>query len=154
MIEPTSLVSPALAGWFFTTSATWEALSVKDQTANVVGFVGHYGQSWLLSSVSDFVKAALEDIFKSGHACVLRKFDMHPGLWIAHTLHISLNIKFLSMILKCKHCLAVPRKVKHRIATGPSNSTPGFKPKITESSHMKDTCGPKFRAVSLAIARR
>ena len=58
------------------------------------------------------------------------------------------------MILKCKHCLAVPQKVKHRIATGPSNSTPGFKPKITESSHLKDTCGPKFRAVSLAIARR
>ena len=25
-IEPTSLVSPALAGGFFTTSATWEAL--------------------------------------------------------------------------------------------------------------------------------
>ena len=25
-IEPVSLMSPALAGWFFTTSATWEAL--------------------------------------------------------------------------------------------------------------------------------
>ena len=25
-IEPTSLMSPALAGWFFTTNATWEAL--------------------------------------------------------------------------------------------------------------------------------
>ena len=24
-IEPTSFMSPALAGWFFTTSATWEA---------------------------------------------------------------------------------------------------------------------------------
>ena len=24
-IEPMSLMSPALAGWFFTTSATWEA---------------------------------------------------------------------------------------------------------------------------------
>ena len=24
-IKPTSLLSPSLAGWFFTTSATWEA---------------------------------------------------------------------------------------------------------------------------------
>ena len=38
-----SLVSPALAGRFFTTSATGEALSVKGQTANAVGFVGPYG---------------------------------------------------------------------------------------------------------------
>ena len=30
-IEPTSLVSPALAGGFFTTSATWEAQSTGDQ---------------------------------------------------------------------------------------------------------------------------
>ena len=29
-IEPTSLVSPALAGGFFTTSATWEILSLLD----------------------------------------------------------------------------------------------------------------------------
>ena len=26
-IEPVSLLSPALTGWFFTTSATWEAQS-------------------------------------------------------------------------------------------------------------------------------
>ena len=26
-IKPTSLTSPALAGWFFTSSATWEALT-------------------------------------------------------------------------------------------------------------------------------
>ena len=31
-IEPTSLVSPALAGGFFTTSATWEALEYVDLT--------------------------------------------------------------------------------------------------------------------------
>ena len=31
-IEPTSLVSPALAGQLFTTSATWEALETTDQT--------------------------------------------------------------------------------------------------------------------------
>jgi len=29
-IEPTSLVPPALAGRFFTTSTNWEALSVKN----------------------------------------------------------------------------------------------------------------------------
>ena len=28
-IEPTSLMSPALAGGFFTTSATWEVLDIK-----------------------------------------------------------------------------------------------------------------------------
>ena len=27
--EPMSLMSPALAGWFFTTGVTWEALSAK-----------------------------------------------------------------------------------------------------------------------------
>ena len=31
-IKPTSVVSPALAGGFFTTSATWEALEYVDLT--------------------------------------------------------------------------------------------------------------------------
>ena len=31
-IEPTSLASPALAGGFFTTSASWEALKVSDHS--------------------------------------------------------------------------------------------------------------------------
>ena len=30
VIEPSSLMSPALAGGFFTTSATWEALPLAD----------------------------------------------------------------------------------------------------------------------------
>ena len=31
-IEPLSLISPALAGGFFTTSATWEALNLEEET--------------------------------------------------------------------------------------------------------------------------
>ena len=33
-IEPTTLRSPALAGGFFTTSATWEALIIKSKIAS------------------------------------------------------------------------------------------------------------------------
>ena len=38
-IEPMSLVSPALAGRFFTTSLTWEALYVRVQLINSVVIV-------------------------------------------------------------------------------------------------------------------
>ena len=31
-VKPTSLTSPALAGGFFTTSATWEALNLEEET--------------------------------------------------------------------------------------------------------------------------
>ena len=35
-IEPTSLISPTLAGMFFTTSTTWEAESVASQTETTI----------------------------------------------------------------------------------------------------------------------
>ena len=35
-IEPTSLISPMLAGVFFTTSTTWEAESVASQTETII----------------------------------------------------------------------------------------------------------------------
>ena len=38
-IEPTSLMSPALAGGYFTTSATWEATG-----GSIDGFKGNRGQ--------------------------------------------------------------------------------------------------------------
>ena len=34
-IEPTSLMSPALAGWFFTTSITWEVSTEHFKTLNI-----------------------------------------------------------------------------------------------------------------------
>ena len=47
-IEPMSLRSPALAGMFFTTSATWEAPSLKVHTVNPTAL----GSDQNLSSVS------------------------------------------------------------------------------------------------------
>ena len=37
-IEPMSLMSSALAGWFFTTSATWEAKKEKKATNKNLGY--------------------------------------------------------------------------------------------------------------------
>ena len=47
-IEPTSLMSPALAGRFFTTSATWEALSYLFSLHDSCTFIVLY---WCLSSL-------------------------------------------------------------------------------------------------------
>ena len=43
-IEPTSLTSPALAGGFFTTSTTWEALALLPLTFSISG-------NWLIGAV-------------------------------------------------------------------------------------------------------
>ena len=44
-IEPASLVSPALAGSFFTTSATWEGLNIEEVIYKAPT------ESWLISKL-------------------------------------------------------------------------------------------------------
>ena len=56
-IEPTSLMSPALAGEFFTTSATWEAHLLSYVTLNVdfaeiIGVYSHVSFTCVYSSLS------------------------------------------------------------------------------------------------------
>ena len=53
-IEPTSLTSPALAGGFFTTSATWEALFMATVSIN----------SRLLHKESGFIHMTRKIVFK------------------------------------------------------------------------------------------
>ena len=55
-IEPQSLISPALAGGFFTTSATWEAPTIHQMQTSTVRF--HlYAHTYEVSEIVKFIES-------------------------------------------------------------------------------------------------
>ena len=66
-IEPTSLISPALAGKFFTTSAVWEAQQVTNQWAKVGAPPNMYTTSFSVSSERISVFRELSGLSRSLH---------------------------------------------------------------------------------------
>ena len=79
-IKPASLTSPALAGGFFTTSATWEPLFYGGC------YLSHLVSSVILTSIFDvlhnFWKSLIHYLFKYSSACSLSFFFLGFQLYI------------------------------------------------------------------------
>ena len=60
-IEPATLRSPALAGGFFTTSTTWEALRNEIMEVNTTGAWHQAGPQWSKAALENFYKTLREE---------------------------------------------------------------------------------------------
>ena len=106
-IEPESLMSPALAGGFFTASATWEDLQLPDQEANLGPLHWEHGHwttrdistSWSFPSLSVLLSVSTEPSailyrdteIQSLCACVSSS-TASPRLTLASSLRIQTHL--------------------------------------------------------------
>ena len=99
-VEPTSLMSPALADGFFTTSATWEALNVLVETCITgISVISH-----LFKSFSNFIPYCcpwfIYSYFLNTHPknTLVLPLSLVPGFiptTVAHTSHVLPQYHFL-----------------------------------------------------------
>ena len=91
-IEPVSLMSPALAGWFFNTSATWEALlkaSVQFSSIQSLSCVQLFATPWIAArqaslsitnSRSSRKLTSIESVMPSSHLILCRPLLLLPKI--------------------------------------------------------------------------
>ena len=98
-IEPASLMSPALAGRFFTTSATWEAYSLPTmKTANQSHFMtfwNHFRPSWDIALISpeSLITWIINHFIPCWYTCGIISFNIRTNFWVGiHCFWIRANV--------------------------------------------------------------